>query len=247
VVPGLCFVGVPVDDPEVNSLSRRVVWLSSLSALCILAEGCYSSFATGNMGFIFVAVFTLMIPACGHLGVLQKSKDYLCCFCGWSFVCFVIGLVNLMVLAIVLGGSLEDSSTLVWILHIGFALVSTIIYFLSFHFGKILHQNEHFEPNLRTEGLIHLEFSTIARTGAGARGGNGRAPPPPLLTGSVVTGELRDESGASEVPEEPCNQPQCTVQVDIRSEPSNEVGSGELQGVSATQGPPPVVGQAPPY
>ena len=212
-MPGLCFLGVPVDDPELDSLMSRVVWLSIGSAMIILAEGVFSSFASGNMGFVFVAVFTLMIPACGHLGVLQKSRDYLCCFCGWSFVCFVIGLVNLMLIAIVVGGGFGDSPTYVWVMHIVFSVLSTFVYFLSFHYGKTLHQNEHFESGPGTDPLLRLEMSLVMASGGRARqGGRGTAMPPLLTTGVVsMPSQLTVEHQA--VMEEPQNQPMIDVLV----------------------------------
>lgn len=188
------FMGIPIEDPTLAPIIKRVMFLSAISAMLIIIDGIVSLAATGNVWFIFLGMFMLLIPACGYCGAKNKSRDYMCCFCGWSFACFVITFINVVVVIIfVVRGKNDDDgqSAGYWVTSLVINFLSSVFYFLSFHYGKMLHQNPYFEPPELTGHM--MELRTVSVNGVNrthsSHGRPGMQPqthhPPPLLMGTV--------------------------------------------------------------
>jgi len=179
-------MGIPIDDPALAPIIKQVMILSGASALLILFDGIVSLIATGDGWFLFVGLCTLLIPACGYCGAKKKSRDFMCCFCGWSAACFVLTFINLIIIvAFVATGQLPDPSKnqplVILVLSLIINAFSSALYFCSFYYGNKLRQNPYFEPPEVTNQMLAMQVLPVHVH-------QQAAPhlPPPMMTGTVT-------------------------------------------------------------
>jgi len=205
------FMGIPIEDPEMTTISNRIMILSAVIAALIAVDATVSFIATGNFSYVVFGTCMLLIPSCGYLGAKNKSRHYMCCFCGWSFACFIIMFINVMVVFIVIvGGRLEEQEgpTYYWIASLVINASAASLYFVSFHYGKALHQNPYFEPISFRSELLRLEMSFVNENlvYSNGRSGSQRPDPAPILEATVVpdietgVGINRENENSSSVP-----------------------------------------------
>jgi len=188
--PVVIVLGIPIEEPTLAPIIRRVMILSAISALLIIADGIFSLVATGNVYHVIIGLLLLIIPVCGYLGARNKSRDYMCCFCGWSFACFLTTFVNVVIVIILIckgeydgdpdrtHGYLGTSVTL--------SVVSSILYFLSFFNGNRLHQSPYFEAPDVTAQTIRVHTQPYSSTeGTHTQQLAGPCYPAPMVTGTI--------------------------------------------------------------
>merc|ERR1711871_798679 len=132
--------------------------LAGLSAFLILLDGIMQLAASGEVMHLIMALLMLLIPACGYYGARTKSRDYICCFWCWSFACFMLTFINVIaVLIYLIRGKTdgEDEAPMgSYVVTLVTNLVSSILYLLSFHFGRSLHTNPYSDPHVVTEQMV---------------------------------------------------------------------------------------------
>ena len=89
-------------DQELASKTKKVLIVSIISAafsiiwaIAYLAAGGGSSGA-GIAGTIIGTGLNLLVPICGFVGSLQKNRQLICLFCGFSIALAVLWIINMI-------------------------------------------------------------------------------------------------------------------------------------------------------
>mmetsp|Transcript_53641 Transcript_53641/g.149247 ORF Transcript_53641/g.149247 Transcript_53641/m.149247 type:complete len:257 (-) Transcript_53641:110-880(-) len=89
--------GLRIQNPRVAVLTRRVLILSIIAAILVIAGqavGMFterggpsgSSASSSVAGRLFSIGIALLVPCCGYFGAKNNDRNLTCCFCGCSFL-----------------------------------------------------------------------------------------------------------------------------------------------------------------
>lgn len=173
-----------VQGQPLAPLVQRVMQLSLASAALIVIDGIISLIITANVWFVFIGLCVLAIPLCGYCGAKNKNKDYMCCFCGWSFLFFTLTFMNLIWAMVYIVRGINPYKGPSWQTAIIMVIsaISAVLYFFSYYYGNRLHSNHYFEPPPLYSMPGHRGGSSVQMREFHPQP---RQLPPPMLMGTV--------------------------------------------------------------
>lgn len=174
-------------DPEVARLTTRIMLLTGVLIVVDFATFAFS--ATFDTGF-GVSTFggllaSLLLPLCGYHGVRTSDRPLICCFWSWALVFFMFHLFTLVLL-------------LVWLFNVfkwwlvGSVLgnlMGSVLLWLSFNWGKELHEKPYWDPLTGPEAAANLSRTANIVDAASD----------PVLEAKVVLGQPSGLDGTWEV------------------------------------------------
>merc|ERR1712000_424463 len=99
-------MGLHFSNSRVAMLTRRVLMLSSVSAVLVLIGGAVNLFS-GSASFpavLFGIVLGLLVPMCGYCGAKNNDSNQMCCFCCCNFLGGCLQIVQIIMVIIVSQG-----------------------------------------------------------------------------------------------------------------------------------------------